>query len=24
VVVPGSYAGLDIQLGNDYGEELTG
>jgi hypothetical protein len=24
VVVPGSYAGLDIQLGNDYGQELTG
>ena len=24
VVVPASYAGLDIQLGNDYGQELTG
>lgn len=24
VVVPGSYGGLDIQLGDDYGEELTG
>jgi hypothetical protein len=24
VVVPGSYSGFDIQLGNDYGEELTG
>ncbi len=24
VVVPGSHGGFDIQLGNDYGEELTG
>ena len=24
VVVPGSYGGVDIQLGDDYGEELTG
>ena len=24
VVVPGSYGGFDIQLGDDYGEELTG
>ena len=24
VVVPGSYGGSDIQLGDDYGEELTG
>jgi hypothetical protein len=24
VVVAGSYGGSDIQLGNDYGEELTG
>jgi hypothetical protein len=24
VVVPGSYGRSDIQLGNDYGEELTG
>ena len=24
VVVPGSYSGFDIQLGDDYGDELTG
>lgn len=24
VVVPGSYGGFDIQLGDDYGEDLTG
>jgi len=24
VVVPRSYGGFDIQLGDDYGEELTG
>ena len=24
VIVPKSYSGLDIQLNNDYGEELTG
>jgi hypothetical protein len=24
VVVPGSYDGLNIQLGDDYGEDLTG
>jgi len=24
VVVPGSYGGVDIQLGDDYGDELTG
>jgi hypothetical protein len=24
VVVPGSYGRSDIQLGDDYGEELTG
>ena len=24
VVVPGSFSGSDIQLGDDYGEELTG
>ena len=24
VVVPASYGGLDIQLGDDYGDELTG
>jgi hypothetical protein len=24
VVVPGSYGGPDIQLGDDYGEDLTG
>jgi hypothetical protein len=24
VVVPGSYSSSDIQLGDDYGEELTG
>jgi hypothetical protein len=24
VVVPGSYGGSRIQLGDDYGEELTG
>lgn len=24
VVVPGSYVGLDIQLGDHYGEDLTG
>lgn len=24
VVVPGSYGGLGIQLGDDYGQELTG
>lgn len=24
VVVPGSYGGFDIQLGDDYGQELTG
>jgi len=24
VVVPGSYGGVDIQLGDDYGQDLTG